>query len=371
MVGGGPPFAIPSRIAVNGPFPGATSPIIDYVRQNSGWTVARPLPNALPAIENGQDNSGVFPQFRSDNDGPPGTLMQGNGTSTLNGLPASNGDFGINSVTHLFQGAPLDVSNIEVFYQAGATTHAAGGPVKGFTHPDVGGTHSASDEIDTANFIYYYNQAYTSPVTIEYYVDPANTSTQAYYFPGDDHIHIAHRGHGTRLTARFQNATAGNSASALSFVGWEETYGIDSFVRLIAHENKHKWIYENFHQSIVDAGADSIPDTYIDANGVEQAGDPDADPDGDGLPTHFERANGLDPMNALSTTLDTAFGSLGYGDDQEVIVRLAESGNFGVRETDWAHDGLNHGTVPNQSLGQRTRILNVNQGFLHWTYGGP
>jgi len=68
----------------------------------------------------------VFPQFRSDNDGLLGTLMQGNGYDTQNGLPANNSDFGVNSVTHLFQGAPLDVSNIEVFYAAGAYTHPVG-----------------------------------------------------------------------------------------------------------------------------------------------------------------------------------------------------------------------------------------------------
>ena len=307
------------------------------------------------------------------------TIKTSLGFSTRNGLPASNGDFGARNVDYYFNSAWFQSAPVEIFYEATAHTHPIGGPVKGFMHAEVGGTHGSNEEIDTANFIYYYNQSYPSPVKIEDWVDTANTGDEAYYFPGDDHIHIGRAVQSIHLTARFEHADPSDATSALSWVGWEETYGIDTFARLIAHENKHKWIYENFHQSIIDAENDAVPDILVDANGDQildvnnhwQANDPNADPDNDDLPTWFERANGLDPTQKFSTTLNTAFANTSYADDEEVIVRLAENGVFGPRELDWADNGLNHGTKPNQSLHERTRILDTNQTFLYWTYGGP
>ena len=119
MVGGGAPFAIPCNINLYGP--GADAATIEYLRQQSSWTISRALPNPLAGITNGATNSTnygtVFPQFRSDQGPPPGALMQGLGFSTLNGLPSSNGDFGARSITHTVLGTNIGTADIEIFYR--------------------------------------------------------------------------------------------------------------------------------------------------------------------------------------------------------------------------------------------------------------
>ncbi len=331
MVGGGPPFALPSRIAVTGPYPGATSPIIDYVRQNSGWTVARPLPGALPAIANGQDNGGVFPQFRSDQDGPPGTLMQGNGTSTQNGLPASNGDFGINSVTHLFEGATLGVSNIEVFYAAAVSTHPPGGPPGYYSSQDANGEEWAdhSNPCPTPNWFYYYDQVWQNPWGIPVVYWPGD---YAYFWSGDPgHIHISDLAHGDTTPTGYGAALFAilPGSPYVQHVGWENVRGIDNYTRTVTHECVHKRLHE--------AAVVGVNDNDVNAAGAVV---------GDGVPDSIETIVGLDPNTPYTTTFD---------DDEEVFCRMTEhSVPLANANADWADDGLNRGTPPPPNFSQRT-----------------
>ena len=154
-------------------------------------------------------------------------------------FPANNNAFGEKTLTHTVQGNSYP-AQVALFYPSSGFQHPSGGP-SGYFHSGDGGSHDASSITPTANFVYYYEQAWNPPVTVEYWLDYLNNSTEAYYADGDDHVHIAHWAYGAHKTARF----AQNTASSLPvWVGWEETYGIDTFARLITHENKHKYVWE-------------------------------------------------------------------------------------------------------------------------------
>ena len=300
------------------------------------------------------------------NDAPSATSNEGWN------FPSSNGEFGEKTLVHKVEGKNYD-AKIALFYPSTGFQHPAGGPL-GYTHAAFNGTRDESLLVPTPNYIYYYSQAWESPVKIEYWLSADANELEnyiAYYVPGDDRVHLGPKTHGSHLTSLF---VRDHSDTPLTFVGSEEVYGIDAFARIITHENEHKFLWETYNESIATAENDTVPDTIVDANGDEQANDPDADPDEDGVPSGVEIALGLDPLKKFSTELDRSLGGYGYADDQEVYVRLSETGVFGPREKDWADDGLNFGrrfNVANPTHGElsgcvRTRILDTNKNFLFW-----
>lgn len=266
----------------------------------------------------------MSPQFRSDADGPPGTLMQGQGYSTQNGLPANNSDFGANSVTHLFQGATLGVANIEVFYYSGGYSHQVG-DAKWCQDTAIGTPgHLRSDYLIAGsspipNWFHYYNQAWTPPCPVAF--DPQATGPESYFDPNfPDHIHINYDAHGSYVTPVFEVRPG---SPFVVQVGTQTHYGIDNFVAAVTHECTHKQIQE-----------------------MEDGGDLDSD--GDHLPDVLEIGGGLDPYAWDSS-------NSGY-DDEEVYCKLQELNAEGPREADWADDGLNHGTVPGPNPANRHPI---------------
>ncbi len=290
----------------------------------------------------------MFPQFRSDNDGPPGTLMQGNGTSTLNGLPASNGDFGINSVTHLFEGATLGVSPLEVFYAAGRSNHASGGP-PGYFHKDdpaVGGQVADHNyPWPTPNWFYYYDQVWKNQwgIPVVFW-----TGAYSYWLASDPtHVHIGNEAHGLSSVQTDLFAIPPGGAYVQQ-VGAERTRGIDTYIRVATHEAVHARLNANSTAGVNDN--DPHPVTL--------------QPIGDKVPDAIELQVGLDPNN-----LNTA--SFSYGGDNEVFARMCEHNLFatgGQVQQDWADDGLNKGNSPPPNLTQSTDPSNPLADPSVWNY---
>jgi hypothetical protein len=360
MLGGGTPFVIPCAIGVIGGDPTT----LEQVRQNAAWSLSRGLPGALSAIANGSNGSEVFPQFRSDQ-GSLGPVLAGLGFSTLNGLPGSNGAFGARDVQHHLEGSMVGVSAIEVFYASDEASHPPGGPPGYAANVDAtsatGNPIKVTDHSITApvpNWVYYYHQVAPGSVPVEYV---ATDTVGGYFDPQDpDHVHICTAGHSMGETYLFKDWDYNRNVYALS--GIERTWGIDTWVRILAHETKHKEIWDMYGQSMKDAAGmkNGVPDTIVDANGITRANDPDADPDGDGLPTSYEVNGGLDPMERDTTR----FGQ----NDGEFVAYRAMDGKLGSRPQDWASDGLNR-FDPYRDPRARTQLFDKYRNFVGWTYG--
>lgn len=76
-------------------------------------------------------------------------------------------------------------------------------------------------------------------------------------------------------------------------------YGIDAYVRAVAHERRHRLIYLDYHELISQAEQDGV-----------SLDDPYDDPDNDGLPNAVERANGLNPFDPDTIRLIPLLGNL-------------------------------------------------------------
>ncbi|HEX8235312.1 MAG TPA: hypothetical protein VF600_05105 [Abditibacteriaceae bacterium] len=366
VVGGGQPFIVsPCIITVAG----AGAQDLETLRQKASWTAPTfPYPLSwTAAISNGN----IVPQFQSDMPSDPNPTREGLGYSTLNGLPATNNVFGPNTVTHKLNGSTLGVAAIEVFYASTA-----------FTHNPNAGIHYCLPHLSTENytsmtpnwFYYYYRSSGSLPCTVAY-----GGSGGSYYYPGQDHVHIGDNAHGKNLS-RVEVFKPQSGSPYLQWVGYIPSVGIDAFARVVAHEFRHKQIWETYHASIEAAEQDNEEDILLDANGnaipasdgYPIAIDPDADPDHDGLPTWYENQIGLHPTRADSTGFAAHSSSLydpgyasGFGDG-EVVARMAEEGVTGSRPNDWADDGLNHDTNPGTNDAMRTTIRYRTSPWQSW-----
>lgn len=319
MVGGGNPFVVPCRIQLR-----TTDSIApELFRLNADWLMTRPLPGQLSKIENGASSNPLhlFPQFRSDVPPAPGIVMSGLGYSTMNGLPASNGAFGGRDIEHYLFGSLLDKSPIEIFYNATLYTHQVGA-AKWCDISTYSSAHSQTDEWTNnlspiPNWFHYYSQAYTAPSPITY--DPQGSAAfgGSWYQPGSDHIHIGNDAHGSGIN-RLWEVRDGYGPFVVK-VGYQKSYGIDTFARTVTHEHSHKLIHA-------------------------LAGTPNTD--GDGLSNSLEESLQLNPNRADTTRFSEAYPTYATYADQDVYCQMQEKDVRGNREADWADDGLNKGTVP-------------------------
>ena len=262
------------------------------------------------------------------------------------------------NVDYYFNNAWFQSAPVEIFYAATGHTHPVGNTKFCASDSSSAMIHQQNDYLlssdpfttATPNWFHYYSQAWPSPVPIAY-DDEGIGNHQSYYnhgdanHPGDDHVHISQDAHGEYNT-RLYNVQNGK----LQYTGQtRRTWGLDNFASTIAHEAAHKWIHDSFKASVAAAQGmnNGIPDKLVDAQGNEildengrwQAVDPDADPDGDRLPTGFEISLGLDPTNPDSTGTNS-------GGDEDIYSQMQEINVNTDRSKDWADDGLNHGTVP-------------------------
>ncbi len=338
MFGGGQPFRVPCKMWVGN----ASGADMNFLRLNANWTINCRLPGLLPGTENGSDANNLFPQFYSDYDGPPGTLMDGLGFSTLNGLPGSNNAFGAGTVTHWLAGSPLATADIEIFFISVAFTHPADGRVYWCEPGGLGHLLPDTDNyIDpgphTPNWFYYYSQAWSNPwgTTVSY---EGNTFAYFTYPAFADHVHVGTRAHG--------DSTPGNYGAALfallpgksivQFVGWEDTRGLDTYARTVTHECVHKRLYEASHAGVND-------------NDRNEAGVIV----GDRVPDSIEGQVGLDPTKTHSTGFSLDGGQT-TENDNEVFCRMTEhSVPLVDPAADWASDGINKGNPPPPNLSQR------------------
>ncbi len=241
---GGPPFFIPCEMRVaNG-----SQADIGQLQNWANWELSRTLPHALPRRENAAADHysfyTLFPQFRSDYPGDGFVTLPGLGFSTMNGLPASNGDFGKRDLKHFLQGSTLAVAPIEIFYASTYYSHPPGSVVwcDTTTNPHQ---HLLADNHSTPNWFYYYSQVYTTPFSISISYDPVGFKGQGRSNAplGLNHVHISNDAHG------FSQTTLGGYRPEYKLsdgrmypvqVGVQNTLGIDTFACVIAHEAAHK-----------------------------------------------------------------------------------------------------------------------------------
>ena len=312
--GGGNYFTIPTVVT----HMGNSVVFRDQLISRLTWTIARPPSAMALQVSNGSSGTGssasIFPQHVTY--AAPGTT-QGppvRGLAFQNVLPASNTAFGVNSITHSFDGATFATSNFALFYNSTATTHPPGGP-PGWVHFSGNNGYHAY-EIPTPNWFYYYSQAFSIPkgYTINYRNTAGSGET-----PGEDHIHIGNDAHGILATDVF--AKIGGLATV---VGGVRVAGIDAFARVVTHEA--------FHRSMRTKYGFQWDDGVAEPN----------DLDDDGVPDDLEAGLGFG-FGKDSTGWGAANGYDTSG-DWEICARYAEYGVLGNADKDWADDGINFTT---------------------------
>jgi hypothetical protein len=330
------PFVIPCVIRLDSetgiPY------IIAQGHQTAEWSLDRSMPHPLAKTGNAEKSlhpnpsygADIVPQFLDDRPDAATTPLDGMGFSTLNGLPASNDDFGVRVLTHKINGKVIAKSKIAVFYEADATTHPEGGP-EGYDHYWRGekeeGEHMLASHvaIPTPNWIYYYSQVFPTPngYTINY---RNSAGSGSYPEHNPDHIHIgwdAHRRQEVGLYAQVDGV--------LETVGTEYSRGIDSYIRTVSHECIHMYILKTYgiwpHSNI---------HPILDGDDIGL---------GDGVPDDIEDDLGLRPTLSDSLGLGTSLGYEPDQNDQEIVCRLFEhAAADGDANKDWAYDGLNGST---------------------------
>jgi hypothetical protein len=331
-----------------------TATFLNYLKSNASWTVEGNAPALRPLLDNYISGSTVGPQHPA----------LGSGTTPEKGLkfdvqltnspsqdssvnwkfPASNSQFGEKTLKHKIGDAEV-TAPVGLFYPGDGYQHPPGGP-KGYSvYEDAAGNRTGEVEISTPNWFYYYYLGWTPPCDIVYWAKPSSA-----YYPGDSKVYVGSPAHsdgaGYGKRPLFETVSG-----AVTWVGFYQAYGIDNFAHVVTHEFNHKKNWETYHLSIAAAAANGISDTAIGADGKML--DPDADPDGDGLPSGFEESIGLKPLNPDSTGF-TAGGW--YGGDQEAFVRWKENQiSTPDRSVDWASNGLNFGRTPGGRAADRIK----------------
>ena len=299
----------------NSPIPGATP--------TSGPT---PLPTATPV-------PGATPTPT-----PSATPIDGMGFDTRGGLPSSTYAFGPNTIFHQFADSTTAIpkiiasADIALFYEAAATTHPYGGP-KGY-YFNVFGIWA---EVDTPNWFYYYNQAYSPPCPVQYAPHPGGR--YGYYTHGDPFVRLCNA-YGTKPTVLFRKIN-GN----LTVVGREIIRGIDTYARVLAHENAHRRCYEAIENGMPDTDEDGVPDPWEITVGMKIQTNTDS--------TGFIAFYGTYPPSEA---------------ESESFARLYEEGVVGPLEGDWAADttpaakfGLNWASPPAPNRCLRTALQDINR----------
>ncbi|MCS7193188.1 MAG: hypothetical protein NZ937_09450, partial [Armatimonadetes bacterium] len=247
-------------------------------------------------------------------------------------LPLDNSGFGRRQIILTFNGQDVHAANIEIFFPATGTKHPEGGPEGCFL---IGPIHLWS--ITVPNWMYYYWQAHPHP-QVRY----ANRG-YSFYYKGQDHVHIGNdviNGHAEGIDGlgrRWETYIPEPPYNDHSPVFAYQVYGIDAYVRAVAHELEHKRIYDEYHELIEQASQDGVT---LD--------DPFDDFDGDGLPNFVEEQIGTDPEKQYSLGMD-------WLDDNELMANLAEHGVFGNKDADWSDLGLNKGTPRQRVLIRQIR----------------
>ena len=311
MTGGGGVLTIPTVVTYTG---NNTSFYYCLVR-GLDWSLAGPMPSAmLPRVSNGSttdsgSSTDLFPQHTTS-----ASSTAVSGLAFDNVLPATNAGFGVNSVTHSFEGATFAVSPLAVFYQSNVYTHPIGASkwcqddplgIPGHLRPD----YLISGYSPIPNWFHYYSQVWTPPCLVAY--DPQGADGQSYFDPRfPDHVHVTDDSHGPCSTPIFEVRPG---SPFVVKVGTQMHYGIDNFVAAVRHECTHKQIQEMLNSGALDSDNDHLPDV-------------------------LEIGADLDPYFPDSS-------NSGF-DDEEVYCKIRERNAEGPREADWANDGLNKGRVP-------------------------
>lgn len=224
-------------------------------------------------------------------------------------LPPSNEDFGRKKVLFEVDGETVDYAEIEVFFPPTDTNHPADGP-------------------DGPNWFYYYWQAYGRPERVYYVNDEVE-----FYDPDNDEIYIGNRASpvgGHREVALYRLVTRedsdGRRRKLITFVDFLEVYGIHRFIASLEHEKSHRKYYTQ--------GISRLDwDYYID-------------PDGDSLPSWWERLHGLDPDD--HNTTGTPGLDVDRDGDSDAVAEIEAYGALlrakDYWKKDWAQEGLQWGT---------------------------
>jgi hypothetical protein len=330
---------IPSHATVIG----GDNETLEYFRPTLDWSVSNPGLPAASRLENGSDATyrtiyavssltnpyEIFPYNIERWDG----LVFGDYGAFL---PASNNDFGRKGVTMTFGGGNVHTTNVEVFYPATGKRHPDTTPPFGFWFVEGG-----SFSVKVPNWFYYYWQAHGDDTTIEY-----TLRDKSFYRPGGQYVYIADdviNGHWDGVDGRgrrWETYIPDEPYTPTCRIVAYQSYGIDAFERAVAHERRHKEIYESYHAMIEQAEQDG-----------ETLTDPNDDIDNDGLPNWVEWMWGTDP-DEFNTT---GFGVFSDGGDNELLANLAEQGVLGTKANDWSDLGLNKGTPRERILSRVAR----------------
>jgi len=251
-------------------------------------------------------------------------------------------DFGRNQVILTFNGSDVHIANIEIFFPALGFNHPPG-PPKGIGFLEDG----TSFAIRSPNWMYYYYHAHPEE-NVMYHDRWINV-----YSPLDDTIFIGdcvvegftgpgrpiqlEEDAGTDIR-RFITIRPLKPYGPECRVEGYFVYGIDAFVRAVAHERKHRLIYLDYHSLIEQSERDG-----------ESLDDPYDDPDNDGLPNAVERAEGLNPDKSdtieliplLEKLTGVQFPFEYHAADQEILADRVAFGSFGNKDLDWSDLGLN------------------------------
>ncbi len=310
--------------------------LLQWLAEKFSWELSPslPVPNPEYSLPNGYEGSLIFPRTLDIY----GTQWRGLVFWTGQYLPATNGGFGRRQVIMKFDGNFVHAANVEIFFPATAYNHPFFGDTGTGNPPDEGWQfigNTAVFVITSPNWFYYYwMAAYFNDFRIRY-----ADSDYSFYYNGDRYVHIGNdviNGHieaadGIR---RWETYIPEQPYNETCPVVAYQVYGIDAYVRAVAHELEHKRIYDDYHALIEQAAQDGVT---LD--------DPNDDYDGDDLPNFVEEQVGTNPERR---------STIGLFDDDELLANLAEHNVFGDRDADWSDRGLNKGAPRQRVL---TRVV--------------
>lgn len=342
-------YVITNGVPVQISYGGTNASFLQQLKDNLTWSLSGPSPELKPvsrvnAVSNNSNNSILQPEHettqRDLSGNPIGPITYQAGLQfrlyepppsgefpAFNGFPTSNDQFGAKTLTHTFKGQTLATSPLALFYPATGTQHPYGGP-KGYYYGALG----TWAEIDTPNFIYYYDKAWKNPFGVEVRYWGENYSQ---YSRNDPFIYTGTDSHGLSGAGSNGGSDADGGIDTdlfaqlpdteeLVWAGQQKIRGLDLYARNIYHECVHKKLYE-----------------AISGGGV--------DTDNDGLPDSIENDIGTDPIAPGSSVPGWSYG--GYA-DQEAFARMCER-DLPVPDEDWADDGFNFGRLSPPNRCQR------------------
>ena len=333
----------------------------DYLRANSSWSLTGTAPALRPRLANVKAEANGTATIRPQHPGLNGSPTPENGwkfnvqtsatpSSTSNvgwNFPDQNAYFGVRTFTHHIRAVNIDAP-VALFYPSTGFQHPTGGP-QGYNFQSItppGGTSEdfidLTSSVQTPNYIYYYNKAWTNPWNIPVVFWP-NTLSQwdsNYNFVavGLDAHGLSGRPIGNKYVSDTDLFALVPSTDPnkqfVQWVGHQKTRGLDLYARCVYHECVHKRLYDTRYSTGPDNDADGVPDS-------------------------IERAVQLNPL-AINTA------NFSYGDDNEVFCRMCERDYNPGTTLDWADDGFNFGRVAAPNLLQRQ----VDYMWGTYTHGG-